>query len=43
MSCNATQISIEAAQPRPDPAQLKLLSKKEVMYGVIALNDQSNT
>jgi 5-methyltetrahydropteroyltriglutamate--homocysteine methyltransferase len=38
--CNATQISIEAAQPRLDPAQLKLLSKKEVMYGVIALNDQ---
>lgn len=39
--CNATQISIEAAQPRLDPAQLKLLSKKQVMYGVIALNEQT--
>ena len=38
--CAATQISIEAAQPRLDPAQLKLLSKKEVMYGVIALNSE---
>jgi 5-methyltetrahydropteroyltriglutamate--homocysteine methyltransferase len=38
--CNATQISIEAAQPKLDPAQLKLLSKKEVMYGVIALNSE---
>ena len=38
--CAATQISIEAAQPKLDPAQLKLLSKKEVMYGVIALNSE---
>jgi 5-methyltetrahydropteroyltriglutamate--homocysteine methyltransferase len=36
--CAATQISIEAAQPRLDPAQLNLLPKKQVMYGVIALN-----
>jgi 5-methyltetrahydropteroyltriglutamate--homocysteine methyltransferase len=37
--CIATQISIEAAQPRLDPAQLGLLSKKQVMYGVVALNN----
>lgn len=37
--CIATQISIEAAQPRLDPSQLELLSKKQVMYGVVALNN----
>ncbi len=36
--CIATQISIEAAQPNLDPAQLDLLPNKQVMYGVIALN-----
>jgi 5-methyltetrahydropteroyltriglutamate--homocysteine methyltransferase len=39
--CKATQISIEAAQPRLDPAMLDLLPDKEVMYGVIDLKDHT--
>ena len=33
-ACRATQISIEAAQPRLDPAMLDLLPDKQVMFGV---------
>jgi 5-methyltetrahydropteroyltriglutamate--homocysteine methyltransferase len=39
--CAATQISIEAAQPRLDASTLKLLSKKQVMYGVLDLKDRT--
>jgi 5-methyltetrahydropteroyltriglutamate--homocysteine methyltransferase len=37
----ATQISIEAAQPRLDVAMLDLLPDKEVMYGVLDLKDHT--
>jgi 5-methyltetrahydropteroyltriglutamate--homocysteine methyltransferase len=39
--CKATQISIEAAQPRLNPAMLDLLQNKDVMYGVIDLKDHT--
>jgi len=39
--CAATQISIEAAQPRLDPAMLDLLPGKQVMYGVLDLKDHT--
>jgi 5-methyltetrahydropteroyltriglutamate--homocysteine methyltransferase len=40
-ACRATQISIEAAQPRLNPAMLDLLPGKEVMYGVLDLKDHT--
>ena len=40
-ACCATQISIEAAQPRLDPAMLDVLPAKEVMYGVLDLKDHT--
>jgi 5-methyltetrahydropteroyltriglutamate--homocysteine methyltransferase len=40
-ACRATQISIEAAQPRLDPAMLDLLPDKQVMFGVLDLKDHS--
>jgi 5-methyltetrahydropteroyltriglutamate--homocysteine methyltransferase len=40
-ACAATQISIEAAQPRLDPAMLDLLPNKQVMYGVLDLKDHA--
>jgi 5-methyltetrahydropteroyltriglutamate--homocysteine methyltransferase len=40
-ACAATQISIEAAQPRLDPAMLDLLPNKQVMYGVLDLKDHT--
>jgi 5-methyltetrahydropteroyltriglutamate--homocysteine methyltransferase len=40
-ACAATQISIEAAQPRLDPAMLDLLPNKQVMYGVLDLKDRA--
>jgi 5-methyltetrahydropteroyltriglutamate--homocysteine methyltransferase len=40
-ACRATQISIEAAQPRLDPAMLDLLPDKQVMYGVLDLKDHA--
>jgi 5-methyltetrahydropteroyltriglutamate--homocysteine methyltransferase len=39
--CAATQVSIEAAQPRLDPAMLDLLPAKQVMYGVLDLKDHT--
>jgi len=39
--CAAKQISIEAAQPRLDPAMLDLLPSKQVMYGVLDLKDHT--
>jgi len=39
--CRATQISIEAAQPRLDPAMLDLLPDKQVMVGVLDLKDHT--
>jgi 5-methyltetrahydropteroyltriglutamate--homocysteine methyltransferase len=39
--CIATAISIEAAQPRLDPAILERLPDKTVLYGVIDLKDQA--
>lgn len=38
-ACEADIISIEAAQPRLDPAILAELPSKRIMYGVIDLND----
>ena len=38
-ACSADIISIEAAQPRLDPAILAELPSKRIMYGVIDLND----
>ena len=40
-ACPVDIISIEAAQPRLDPAILADLSSKTVMYGVIDLDDQA--
>jgi 5-methyltetrahydropteroyltriglutamate--homocysteine methyltransferase len=40
-ACSATQISIEAAQPRLDPAMLDLLPSKQVVYGVLDLKDHT--
>ncbi len=40
-ACSATQISIETAQPRLDPAMLDLLPDKQVMYGVLDLKDHT--
>jgi 5-methyltetrahydropteroyltriglutamate--homocysteine methyltransferase len=40
-ACAATQISIEAAQPRLDPAMLERLPSKQVMYGVLDLKDHA--
>jgi 5-methyltetrahydropteroyltriglutamate--homocysteine methyltransferase len=40
-ACCATQISIEAAQPRFNPATLDVLPDKQVMYGVIDLKDHT--
>src|SRR5262249_38626922 len=37
--CRAQQISIEAAQPKLDPAVLKDLPSKTIIYGVIDLAD----
>jgi 5-methyltetrahydropteroyltriglutamate--homocysteine methyltransferase len=39
--CCATQISIEAAQPRLDPSMLDLLPDKQVMFGVLDLKDHT--
>ena len=39
--CRATQISIEAAQPRLDATMLDLMPDKEVMYGVLDLKDHT--
>ncbi|MGH7916343.1 MAG: 5-methyltetrahydropteroyltriglutamate--homocysteine methyltransferase [Candidatus Binataceae bacterium] len=39
--CAATQISIEAAQPRLDPSILKKLPGKTIIYGVIDLGDHN--
>lgn len=39
-ACAATQISIEAAQPALDCAILKALPSKQIMLGVINLDDQ---
>ena len=38
--CSATAISIEAAEPRLDPAILETLPNKKVLFGVIDLGDQ---
>ena len=38
--CLATAISIEAAEPRLDPAILETLPNKKVLFGVIDLGDQ---
>jgi 5-methyltetrahydropteroyltriglutamate--homocysteine methyltransferase len=40
-ACSATQISIEAAQPALDCAILKALPSKNIMLGVINLDDQN--
>lgn len=40
-ACSADIISIEAAQPRLDPAILAQLPSKQIMYGVLDLNDQT--
>ncbi|HMK80065.1 MAG TPA: 5-methyltetrahydropteroyltriglutamate--homocysteine methyltransferase [Xanthobacteraceae bacterium] len=40
-ACQATQISIEAAQPRLDPKTLDALPDKQVMVGVLDLKDHS--
>jgi 5-methyltetrahydropteroyltriglutamate--homocysteine methyltransferase len=40
-ACQATQISIEAAQPNLDPATLKVLPNKQVMYGVLDLKSHT--
>lgn len=40
-ACRATQISIEAAQPRLDPSMLEALPDKQVMYGVLDLKDHA--
>jgi 5-methyltetrahydropteroyltriglutamate--homocysteine methyltransferase len=40
-ACSATQISIEAAQPRLDPAMLDVLPSKQIMYGVLDLKDRT--
>jgi 5-methyltetrahydropteroyltriglutamate--homocysteine methyltransferase len=40
-ACAATQISIEAAQPKLDTAMLDLLPDKDVMYGVLDLKDRA--
>jgi 5-methyltetrahydropteroyltriglutamate--homocysteine methyltransferase len=40
-ACAATTVSIEAAQPRLDPAMLDLLPNKQVMYGVLDLKDHA--
>ena len=40
-SCPADQISIEAAQPRLDPAVLEQLPSKRVILGVLDLGDMS--
>jgi 5-methyltetrahydropteroyltriglutamate--homocysteine methyltransferase len=37
--CPADQISIEAAQPRLDPALLEQLPSKKIVYGVLDLGD----
>jgi 5-methyltetrahydropteroyltriglutamate--homocysteine methyltransferase len=39
--CRATQVSIEAAQPRLDAKMLDLLPGKQVMYGVLDLKDRA--
>jgi 5-methyltetrahydropteroyltriglutamate--homocysteine methyltransferase len=39
--CTATQISIEAAQPKLDPSILKQLRGKTIIYGVIDLGDSA--
>ncbi len=39
--CSATAISIEAAQPKLDPAILETLPSKSVLYGVIDLGDHT--
>src|SRR3546814_638150 len=38
-ACRADAISIEAAQPRLDPAVLRRLPNKKVLYGVLDLGD----
>ena len=40
-NCCATAISIEAAEPNLDPAILKKLPNKQVLFGVINLGDQT--
>jgi 5-methyltetrahydropteroyltriglutamate--homocysteine methyltransferase len=37
--CPADQISVEAAQPRLDPAVLEALPSKQIVYGVLDLGD----
>jgi 5-methyltetrahydropteroyltriglutamate--homocysteine methyltransferase len=39
-ACRATAVSIEAAQPKLDPAILEQLPSKKIMYGVIDLGSQ---
>ena len=39
--CSATAISIEAAEPKLDPAILAELPSKQVLFGVIDLGDQT--
>lgn len=39
-NCRATAVSIEAAQPKLDPAILARLPSKQVMFGVIDLGNQ---
>ena len=39
--CSATQISVEAAQPRLDPAILEQLPSKTIMLGVLDLGDSA--
>ncbi len=40
-ACRADAVSIEAAQPRLDPAVLRMLPEKQVLYGVLDLGDQT--
>lgn len=40
-TCNADQISIEAAQPGLDPAVLEALQNKQIIVGVLDLGDEN--
>jgi 5-methyltetrahydropteroyltriglutamate--homocysteine methyltransferase len=40
-ACRAEQVSIEAAQPKLDPAILRRLPSKQIIYGVIDLGTKS--
>ncbi len=39
--CDADQISVEAAQPSLDPAALNILQKKQIILGVLNLEDET--